>query len=58
METANLRNSETDLLAPQMKTSNGQKAFSFRGSKVWNELEHEVKLVSSLFTFKCRLKSE
>ena len=26
-ETVNLRNSETDLLAPRMKTSNGQKAF-------------------------------
>ena len=50
-ETVNLRNSETDLLAPRMKTSNGQKAFSFRGSKVWNELEHEVKLAPSLSTF-------
>ena len=55
-ETVNLRNSETDLLAPRMKTSNGQKAFSFRGSKVRNELEHEIKLASSLSTFKCRLK--
>ena len=54
-ETVNLRNSETDLLTPRMKTSNGQEAFSFRGSKVWNELEHEVKLASSLSTFKCRL---
>ena len=36
----NLRNCETDLLAPRMKTSNGQKAFSFRGPKVWNKLEH------------------
>ena len=52
----NLRNCETDLLAPRMKTSNGQKAFSFRGSKVWNKLEHEVKLAPSLSTFKCRLK--
>ena len=43
-------------LAPRMKTSNGQKAFSFRGSKVWNELEHEVKLAPSLSTFNCRLK--
>ena len=50
-ETVNLRNRETDLLAPRMKTSNGQKAFSFRGSKVWNELEHEVKLAPSLSTF-------
>ena len=55
-ETVNLRNPETYLLAPRMKTSNGQKAFSFRGSKVWNELEHEVKLDPSLSTFRCRLK--
>ena len=33
-----------------------QKAFSFRGAKVWNELKHEVKLAPSLSTFKCRLK--
>ena len=33
----NLRNCETDLLAPRMKTSNGQKAFSFGGAKIWNE---------------------
>ena len=38
-EIVNLRNRETDLLAPRMKTSNGQKAFSFRGAKVWNELK-------------------
>ena len=52
----NLRNCETDFLAPRMKTNNGQKAFSFRGAKVWNELKHEVKLTPSLSTFKCRLK--
>ena len=46
----NLRNRETDLLAPRMKTSNGQKAFSFRGAKVWNELKHEVKLAPSQST--------
>ena len=43
-DIVNLGNSETDLLAPRMKTSNDQIAFSFRGPKVWNELEHEVKL--------------
>ena len=52
----NLRYCETDLIAPRMKTSNGQKAFSFRGAKVWNEVKHEVKLAPSLSTFKCRLK--
>ena len=55
-DIVNLRNCETDLLAPQMKTSNGQKAFSFRGAKVWNGLKHEVKLAPSLSTFKCGLK--
>ena len=43
-DIVNLRNCETDLLAPGMKTSNGQKTFSFRGAKVWNGLKHEVKL--------------
>ena len=52
----NLRNCETDLVAPRMKTSNGQKAFSFLGAKVWSGLKHEVKLAPSLSTFKCRLK--
>ena len=55
-DIVNLRNCETDLLAPRMKTSNGQKAFSFRRAKVWNGLEHKVKLSPSLSTFKCRLK--
>ena len=45
-------NSKTDLLAPWMKTSSGQKACFFRGSKVWDELEHEVKLAHSLSTVK------
>ena len=43
-DIVNLRNCETDLLAPGMKTSNGQKTFSFRGAKVWNGLKNEVKL--------------
>ena len=31
-DIVNLRNCETDLFAPRMKTSNGQKAFSFESS--------------------------
>ena len=49
-DIVDLRNCETDLLSPQMKTSNGQKAFSFRGARVWNGLKHEVKLALSLST--------
>ena len=45
-DIVNLRNCETYLL-----TSNGQKAFSFPGAKVWNELKHEVKLAPSLSTY-------
>ena len=55
-DVVNLRNCDTDLLTPRMKTSNGQKAFFFRGAKVRNGLKYEVKLAPSLSTFKCRLK--
>ena len=37
---------------------NVEKAFSFRGPKVWSELEYEVKLASSLSNFKCRLNNK
>ena len=53
-----LRNSEIDLLLPRMKTSNGQKAFSFRGAKVWNELEQGIKLAPFLSTFKRRFSNK
>ena len=53
-----LRNSEIDLLLPRMKTSNGQKAFSFRGEKVLNQLEQGIKLASSLSTFKRRFSNK
>ena len=51
-----LRNAETDLLLPLQKTSNGQRDISFRGSKVWNQLDYDLKQASSLGTFKRRLK--
>ena len=57
-EIVSLRNSEADLLLPRMKTSNGQKAFSFRGAKVWNELEQGIKLAPSLSTFKHRFSNK
>ena len=52
-----LRNADTDLLVPFMKTSNGQKAFSFSGAKIWNELSHEAKQAPSLSSFKNKIKS-
>ena len=52
----NLRNTTTDLQVPLMKTSNGQRAFSYRGAGVWNLLGCEVKQESSLKAFKEALK--
>ena len=47
-----LRSTETDLRLPLLKTANGQKAFSYRGAKLWNSLRREAKLAPSLKTFK------
>ena len=37
-----LRNTETDLSMPLRKTNNGQRAISFRGPKLWNNLERDL----------------
>ena len=50
-----LRSSETDLKIPLLKTINGQKAFSYRGPKLWNSLERATTLAPSLKTFKEQL---
>ena len=50
-----LRSSETDLKMPLLKTTSGQRAFSYRGAKLWNSLERATKLAPSLKTFKEQL---
>ena len=52
----NLRNTATDLQVPLMKTCNGQRAFSYRGARVWNHLNLEVKQASSFKAFKGAVK--
>ena len=47
-----LRNSKLDLNLPLMKTSFGQKSFSFRGAKLWNKLGSEATTTSSFSAFK------
>ena len=49
-----LHSSETDLKIPLLKTTSGQKAFSYRG-KLWNILERATKLAPSLKAFKEQL---
>ena len=50
--TRQLRNTNTDLKLPKKRTCNGQKSFSFRGAKLWNSLDTEVKRATSLNRFK------
>ena len=47
-----LRNSKLDLNLPLLKTSFGQKSFSFRGAKLWNKFGSEAKITSSFSAFK------
>ena len=47
-----LRNSETDLRLPLKKSSNGQKCFSCRGAKAWNDLPADTKQATSLNSLK------
>ena len=47
-----LCNTETDVRLPKKNTANGQKCFSYRGSKLWNSLSADSKQASSLSSFK------
>ena len=47
-----LRNTKTDLRLPQKTSANGQKCFSYRGAKLWNNLPTETKLAPSVNVFK------
>ena len=51
-----LRSTEADLSIPFRKTNNGQRAISFRGPKLWNGHELDVKQAPSLATFKRRIR--
>ena len=47
-----LRSTDTDLKLPLLKTSAGQKSFSYRGARLWNSLNRETKVSPSLNAFK------
>ena len=47
-----LRDTSTNLRIPKKNTSNGQKGFSYRAVKDWNNLPTEAKQTSSLTQFK------
>ena len=54
--TRQLRYNNTDLHVPFLKTVCGQKCFSNRGAKFWNNLNRESKVAKSFTNFKSSLK--
>ena len=52
-----LRNTNTDLKLPRLKTSNGQRCFAHRGAHLWNNLSAEVKTALTLSQFKAAYKN-
>ena len=53
-----LRSTDTDLKLPLLKTSAGQKSFSYRGARLWNSLSREAKVATSLSAFKRLSKND
>ena len=47
-----LRNTNTDLKLPRLKTSSGQRCFAYRGAHIWNNVSAEVKRAPTLSQFK------
>jgi len=39
------------------KTSYGLKCIKYKGSNLWNQLPSELKLITSINSFKCKLKN-
>ena len=52
-----LRNTCTDLYVPFLKTACGQKCFSYKGAKLWNDLNKESKMDNTFTKFKSSLKN-
>ena len=54
--TREQRNTKNDIAVPLIRMVSGQKAFSYRGTKVWNMFNYNIKEVPSVFPFKSRLR--
>ena len=52
-----LRNTKTDLVVPRRKSAFGQKCFSYKGAKLWNNLSVQVKSSISYEIFKKRINN-
>ena len=49
--TRSLRNSEYDLRVPFLRTTTGQRCFSYQGAKLWNGFSKKTKNTSTLKDF-------
>ena len=56
VHTRELRNTKNDLAVPLLPTVSGQKAFFYRGTKVWNKFNNDIKEASSVYSIKSKLK--
>ena len=52
-----LRNTKTDFAVPRRKSAFGQKCFSYKCAKLWNDLSVEVKSSKSYEIFKKRINN-
>jgi hypothetical protein len=50
--------SNEDLDIPKFRTCTGQITFKYRGTKLWNELDKETKLITNLNSFKVKRKTD
>ena len=53
-----LRTTDADLKLPLLKTRAGQKSFLYPGARLWNSLNREAKMATSLSAFKWLSKSD
>ena len=51
-----LRNTKNDLTVPFMQIASDQKAFYYRGTKVWSKFNNNIKEAPSVFFLKSRLR--
>ena len=52
-----LRNTKTDLVIPRCKSAFGQKRFSYKGAKLWNDLSTKVKSSNTYEVFKTHIRN-
>ena len=52
-----LRNTKTDLAVPRLKSAFGEKCFSYKDAKLWNDLSVEAKTSKSYEMFKKRINN-